>query len=221
MMLVYNFDPTSGEFLSSSPADESPLQPGVYLIPANATPLAPPTATTGTAPVFVNGSWSLVADHRGDTYWTADGVKQIMTNLGDFPQGSTQSEPPPSLDDLKATAAAAIDAACAAAITSGFKSSALVASYTYPSQQTDQFNLSANVMSSLLPGLASGWTTPQLCEDSTGAWAYRDHTAAQIQQVGSDAKAAIQASLIKKATLQAEIAAATTNAAVNAISWSA
>ena len=123
------------------------------------------------------------------------------------------------LAQAQAAQIAIITQACAGAITGGFSSSALGSAHTYPSGLTDQANLAANVVSSLLPGLPSTWTTPQICSDANGVWAYVAHTAAQIQQVGSDGKAAILASLAKKASLQAEIEAATTVAAVQAIVW--
>ena len=108
---------------------------------------------------------------------------------------------------------------CAAAITAGFTSSALGTIYTYPSQIVDQQNLSANVMSSLLPSLPSTWTTPQMCMSSSGVWSYVNHTAAQIQQVGSDGKTAVLAALVHKQTLVNSVMAATTVAQVNAINW--
>lgn len=137
--------------------------------------------------------------------------------------GVLVAPPAPTAAQLLAQAQAAqisiITQACAAAITSGFTSSALGSAHTYPSGLTDQANLTANVLSSLLPGLPSTWTTPQLCQDASGVWAYVAHTAAQIQQVGSDGKAAILGYLTKKASLQAEIEAATTVSAVQAIVW--
>lgn len=132
---------------------------------------------------------------------------------------------PPTLDEVKASQSALVSAACAAAITGGFTSSALGSSYTYPSQTTDQQNLAANVLSSLLPsGQVAGWTTPQLCATQPAApalpvWAYMDHTAAQIQQVGNDGKAAIMANLLKNKNLQDQISNAATVADVQAIVW--
>ena len=130
--------------------------------------------------------------------------------------------PVPFMDlaQVKQSQASVVGAACAAAITGGFQSSALGSAYTYPSQQADQANLSANVVSSLLPGLPANWTTLQLCADSKGVWNYRSHTAAQIQQVGIDGKAAILGCLTKNAGLQAQIAEATTVTAVQSINWS-
>jgi hypothetical protein len=114
---------------------------------------------------------------------------------------------------------ALISAACANAIGSGFTSSALGSAYSYPSKSTDQQNLASSVLSSLMPNLAATWTTPFWCADSTGAWAFRNHTAAQIQQVGQDGKTAILACMTKNQALAEEIAAATSIAAVQAIVW--
>ncbi|HDR9065468.1 hypothetical protein JQC70_22390 [Burkholderia contaminans] len=115
---------------------------------------------------------------------------------------------------------AALNAACAGAIAAGFISSALGAAHTYPAQITDQQNLSASVLASLMPNLPSGWTTPFWCADSSGAWSYAMHSAAEIQQVGQDGKAAILAAISKKAALAAQVNAATSVADVQAVVWS-
>ena len=113
-----------------------------------------------------------------------------------------------------------ISIACQASIYAGFSSSALGSAHTYPAKDTDQQNLTASVLASLMPGLASNWTTPFWCADSNGDWAYVDHSAAQIQQVGQDGKTAILAALSKNQTLAAQVMAATTVAQVQAIVWS-
>jgi hypothetical protein len=64
------------------------------------------------------------------------------------------------------------------------------------------------------------WTTPFWCEDASGNWAWVNHTSAQIQKVGVDGKAAILANMAKNAGLAAQVAAATTVAAVQEIVWS-
>jgi hypothetical protein len=63
------------------------------------------------------------------------------------------------------------------------------------------------------------WTTEFWCEDAAGNWAWTEHTAAQIIQVGRDLKAQVLALQAKCATLTAKIAACTTIADVNAVVW--
>ena len=41
-MLAYTYNPITGEFVGTSSVDESPLEPGVMLMPAYSTKIAPP-----------------------------------------------------------------------------------------------------------------------------------------------------------------------------------
>lgn len=119
----------------------------------------------------------------------------------------------------QATQSAALSASCASAIVSGFSSSALGSAHTYPSQPNDQSNLIGAATASQSPTLPAGWTCNFWCADSTGAWALRAHTAAQIQQVLADGVAAREALSTKLAALVAQVEAATTVAAVQSIVW--
>jgi hypothetical protein len=58
-MKIFHYHPDTGELLGEGIADESPLEPGVWLVPASATALEPPTAPEGEVAVFVNDSWTL------------------------------------------------------------------------------------------------------------------------------------------------------------------
>lgn len=124
-----------------------------------------------------------------------------------------------SLPAAQAAQIAVLRTACGAAITGGYSSSALGTVHTYPSTPTDQANMQASVVASLLPNLPAGWTTVFWCADTAGTWAMLSHTAAQIQQAGSDGKTWITAQQTKLATLSAQVEAATTVAAVQAITW--
>ncbi len=55
-MLIYHYHPTTKEYMGEGTADESPLEPGVYLVPAHATTTAPPTAMSGKIRVW-RGEW--------------------------------------------------------------------------------------------------------------------------------------------------------------------
>lgn len=123
------------------------------------------------------------------------------------------------LSTKKAELKSTILLACQRAIVGGFTSDALGSTHTYGSDMTDQQNLSANVMSSLMPDVTAEWYTPQLCADSEGVWDYRIHSATQIQQVGKDGKAAIMTYLVKKAQLFSAIESAVLLSQLDEIAW--
>ena len=58
-MNIYNYDPETNQYNFSSVADESPLEPGEYLIPAYATTIAPPTAGENEAPFWTGSAWEI------------------------------------------------------------------------------------------------------------------------------------------------------------------
>ena len=55
-MQIYHYHPATGEYLGEGTADESPLEPGVFLVPACATQTMPPTAMSGKVRVW-SGEW--------------------------------------------------------------------------------------------------------------------------------------------------------------------
>lgn len=114
-----------------------------------------------------------------------------------------------------------ITAACQAAIYAGFTSAALGAPYHYPALAQDQANLSFSVLMSTLPKAATNpsWVAPFWCADADGNWAYLPHTAAQIQQVGTDAYEAVIAALVRNQQLVQQILNASSDTAATAINW--
>jgi hypothetical protein len=58
-MNIYHYIADTGIFYSEGIADESPLEPGVFLIPAHATTVAPPEVTEPEIAVFRDGEWSV------------------------------------------------------------------------------------------------------------------------------------------------------------------
>lgn len=124
-MKIYNYHSITGEYLGESIADESPLEPGVCLIPAHATAEAPPQARTGQIARYLDNAWRVVEDVRGD-WWHYDGTHVTVTDLDADVSGMTSTAPPDAvsvfdgrawvLDATKASAAAraTADAAVAA-----------------------------------------------------------------------------------------------------------
>ncbi|ANM05217.1 hypothetical protein AMC78_CH03148 [Rhizobium phaseoli] len=120
---------------------------------------------------------------------------------------------------LKETQIALLTSACAEAILSGYSSSALGDEHQYPSKVTDQINMMGSVTDSLLPDQPAEWSTPFWCADETGAWAFRAHSAAQIQAAGADGKAHVLICQTKLGQLSAQVMAAASAEAVAAIGW--
>ena len=57
---IFSYSPVNGEFLGEGQADESPLEPGIFLVPANATLDKPPAARNDQIAVRVDGAWRLI-----------------------------------------------------------------------------------------------------------------------------------------------------------------
>ncbi|WP_143314802.1 hypothetical protein [Clostridium sp. HBUAS56017] len=57
-MEIYNYN-SEGYFVGASEAAESPLEEGVYLIPANATTIEPPVADKGFIQFFDGITWAV------------------------------------------------------------------------------------------------------------------------------------------------------------------
>ena len=121
-----------------------------------------------------------------------------------------------SLPTLRSDRVGGLRSACATAIVSGFSSNALGAPHAYPSDETDQRNLSDACVAAATA--AQGWSTSLWCEAS-GAWALTPHTAAQVQQVMADWIAYRAAQQERLVTLLADIQAAINPAAITAVTW--
>lgn len=85
-MKIYIFDTKNGEFLYESEAQIDPLASSkgetIYLMPPNATQIAPTEPKAGYANVFTNGKWEQIKDERGENYYDNDNNAVIITELG-------------------------------------------------------------------------------------------------------------------------------------------
>jgi hypothetical protein len=96
-MNAYGYDPVTKVYTGEVFCQESPLEPGVYLIPAHATTTAPPALGENEAAVFENGAWKVVADYRGTTIYSKSDsrITGTVEELGsDLPEGWTMVAPP-------------------------------------------------------------------------------------------------------------------------------
>lgn len=115
---VYQLD-SGGTYIGPASAHESPLEPGVFHLPAGCVEAAPPARPAGQVAVWSDGSWSLVPDHRGET-WYLLGSKAVIDFVGDPAERGYSATPPPlSFEDLRAARIASIVAASATLFATG------------------------------------------------------------------------------------------------------
>jgi len=82
-MLAYQFD-TAGLLVGTTEADESPLEPGVYLLPARCTLVAPPAEVPEDRwPRFNGADWDLV--NRPEPAAAPDPVAKLSEFLAQNP----------------------------------------------------------------------------------------------------------------------------------------
>ncbi|POZ60160.1 hypothetical protein C2I19_20255 [Chromobacterium alticapitis] len=111
-----------------------------------------------------------------------------------------------------------LQAACESAITASFPSMALGPQpCVYGSQLTDQNNLLSAL--SAAQGQSANWTTLLWCADGKGDWSFLPHTAEQVMRVNQDWVAFRTMQQQKYASLMAQVAAAATVQAVQAVDW--
>lgn len=101
-MKIYNYHPITKEYLGESTADESPLEPEVFLIPANATRIIPPEIGENQTAVFENNEWVIKPDFRGKIYYNKSTRQQVIIDfIGNIPDTLQKTKPPLPLYELK------------------------------------------------------------------------------------------------------------------------
>lgn len=85
-MKIYIYDTQTNEYLYEAEAQIDPLASSegeaIYLMPPNATQIAPTEPKAGFVNVFTNGKWEQVKDERGETYYDDENNAIIITELG-------------------------------------------------------------------------------------------------------------------------------------------
>ncbi|KAA0983768.1 phage tail protein [Pseudomonas sp. ANT_J28] len=219
-----------GIYVGPVVADESPVEPGVFLIPGGCVEIAPPAIPEHKVAWWSGQDWQLVDYLGGLVVYSIDtGQPRTLEGFEPLPAGFTPKKPGPNqvwkngdwVDDINAILAAlydtklqAIGAGCSQYIAGGFSSNALGGVFRYSSEIDDQVNLNGLV----LMGLDSEYA----CFDSDQVKAFRPHTAAQLLQVGQDLARFKQAALQHADSLKQALAKALKDKnlkAMRAITW--
>ena len=98
-MKIYNYDPLTFVFLSECEADESPLEPGEFLIPAHATQVAQPDdLKSNEVAVFdpATEAWLKKIDYRNvPLYDITTGLRiEFLDDIFTLPEHATEQTPP-------------------------------------------------------------------------------------------------------------------------------
>lgn len=227
--LVYQTDHL-GVFVGTVTADESPLEPGVYLIPGGCVEIAPPAVPQHKAACWSGTAWQLVDFFGGVVVYNIDtGEPRTLSGFEPVPAGYTMKKPGPNqiwkdgqwIDDIEAVLTTlqdqklqAISTGCAAYIAGGFNSNALGEIYRYSSAIDDQVNLNGQVL--------LGMDDVYPCYDADQVLAFRPHTIAQLQKVSLDLVRFRQAALKHAEILRLAVANAQKDKdlkAMKAIIW--
>ena len=221
-----------GLYVGPVEAEESPMEPGVYLIPGGCVQMPPPTDIPPFKAACWNGScWQLLDYFDGlIVYNTSTGEPLTLTGVGPIPNGYTVQRPEPGQvwkvgrwgDDLDTVLAMRypeklemINSRCTRFIESGFSADALGQPYRYDSKLEDQLNLTGVIL--------SGLDAPYFCYDSNNHKTYREHTAEQLHAVGLHLLSHKQSALLHADDLKRALAKTLTErdiAAMQAIEWS-
>lgn len=105
-MKIYNYNKQTGELLSETIAKENPLEPGKFLIPANATTKKPIVSEEGFVTIFKDNEWTSIEDIRGTWYNIREEVEvdllnHDMTSLTKEPVPYTAEELAQQAEDAK------------------------------------------------------------------------------------------------------------------------
>ena len=101
-MKVYSYD-QNGLFTEETEADESPLEPGIFLYPANSTDIKPPDILENQVAVFKDGVWDILADFTKNSAVeispeTNEFVRVHHFVLGESPSATIVIADPPPID---------------------------------------------------------------------------------------------------------------------------
>lgn len=221
-----------GLYVGAVEAEESPMEPGVFLIPGGCVQAPPPAEIPEFKAACWNGkAWQLLDYFEGlIVYNTSTREPLTLKGPGPIPNGYTTKRPEPDqiwkngrwVDDLETMLTKLypqkleeINSGCAAYIVSGFSSDTLGETHRYDSSMEDQVNLNGLILSALA-GLYA-------CTDAAGDKALREHTAEQLHVVGQHLVTFKQSALQQAERLKIALYQAMTERdlrALQAIEWS-
>lgn len=163
-MKIYHYRATNGEFIFESEARRDPLELGRFLVPANATTIAPPTVAPNQVAVWSGSAWTVAVDYRG-AYYDYDRNLVTIDEIGvEIPAGWTVEPREDTAEEALEKAKAAIAAQRYAVEVGGVVDP--VSGMTIPTDRESQQILDSTlekIRRGLIPAVqwkcADGWLT--------------------------------------------------------------
>lgn len=232
-MDIYNFNKETKEFISKTIAMESPLEKGVFFIPANATIIKPLDTKENFAVCFNENKeeWEYIEDNRNITIYSITTKEpSIVDYLGAIKNGFTLDKPTEfdkwgnntwikDIEKIKVSKLLVINTECNKAIISGFKSSALGEEYFYYSTLEEQTTL--NSLINL--GFDNNFKAQKISliegVEVKGEREQYPHTLTQLREILIAGATHIKAQIDKKDELEVLINNATTVEELELIKW--
>jgi len=94
-MKAYQFNSETHEYVDEVERQPSPLEPGVYWLPANSTDVPPPLLQEREAAVWMGKGWNVIPDYRLVPLWHKQTLAPMYVKLGEIPSGDLTEVPPP------------------------------------------------------------------------------------------------------------------------------
>lgn len=107
--VCYSYEKNTGAFFGENRARPCPIEEGVWHFPAQTTEVQPQEHPPGQWPKWIGDGWTLVPDHRGETWYRAraDGLfydAMLIHQIGDPAEHglipNTLPAPPPAAQSL-------------------------------------------------------------------------------------------------------------------------
>lgn len=197
-LIVYNYYPDTGIYLGSEEADESPLESGIYLIPAHATDIEPPPQVEG---------------------------KYIKFNIDlkewfyeDIPIQQEENKPELTLEEIKNYKISELNTACNQEILSGYKSSVKDIEQHYDFDYDTQTNMLA-IQNKIILNKILALPAPEI------KWYYSGETVCKTWTTDEFLKLCDDADIFKTnridtyKALKAQVLNSTTKDEVSSIVW--
>ncbi len=90
-----------GYFTNETVADPNPRNPGRFLIPYGCVETPPPELGEHQVARYVDGEWIVVPFYVGYQYWTEDGKRFVIKEVGEEPPEGHLTSKPVILDEVK------------------------------------------------------------------------------------------------------------------------